>query len=87
MNVSKFGRDLITERDGESYCPIRITGLTGSLSYIALSVADWWNGHNFDFQSWAQGFAMILAALGGGVGFNKPREEPPSRLRPDNPDR
>lgn len=73
FSIKQFIKDLITENDGVSYCPVRILSMSLSVPTIALFLVGYaasiYQGH-FDGQNLALAFTTLcggFAAIGGGV--------------------
>lgn len=73
MPMPKLLRDILTENDGKTYCPVRIfgAGLAGSgvPTFIWGAVAQV-QAHAFHLVPFAQAFGVMMlgiGALGGGV--------------------
>ena len=63
-----FVKDLVTENNGQWYCPIRVAGLLAILIFLFLEV---WNvcikHHDFDAIAFGTAFAAIFGALGAAL--------------------
>lgn len=71
--IKRLVKDCLTENNGTSYCPFRVTGLVlaggGIPTYIGAGILAAWQGH-FDFVAFGTGFAAMLGGLGmlaGGI--------------------
>jgi len=60
-------KDLVTEKDGESYCPARIGMLVGLMVFIALSIYAVLHGKDFDPMQWGGGYGSLLGGGGAGI--------------------
>lgn len=58
-------RDLITERDGDTPCFVRILTVVGVAGFIGLTVWAITKGQPVSYTEWATGFTVIVA---GGAG-------------------
>lgn len=65
-----FFKDLFTEKDGESFCPVRFGFITGILLYFCFSIHDIMAVKDFKFMEHARDFASGLGDIlgfGGGA--------------------
>lgn len=74
--LKKLIHDCLTENDGKSYCPFRVSGATlastGIPTFVAAGIASLINHHGLDYVAFGTGFAAIMGGLGllaGGVAF------------------
>lgn len=64
-------KQILTEPNNQTYCPVRITGTLGLVQYLVM------NGHNYiahhilDPQAFAVGFAAIITAVGAALAIKK----------------
>ena len=73
MHMPKLLRDILTENDGASYCPVRIFG--AGLASAGIPTFVWGaivqvQSHAFHLLAFAQAFGVMMlgiGALGGGV--------------------
>ena len=56
-----------TERDGESFCPIRALAILGVAEYLAMAGIISYHAMNFDLQGFGAGLGIVLAAAGAAV--------------------
>ena len=70
--------DLITERDGQTWCPARIIWILGVIVYLVFTgyTVIHGQGHVFDYTSFATGFSTILAAGAAAVRIKLDSEQP-----------
>jgi uncharacterized membrane protein len=73
FSIKQFLKDLITENDGVSFCPVRILSMGLSVPTVVMFVAGYaasiYQGH-FDGQNMALAFTTLcggFAAIGAGV--------------------
>lgn len=61
-------KDLLTEKDGVSFCPVRILFVAGFLAIIVFTIQDIASGQHFmeHVGDWIKGLAQYLG-LGGGA--------------------
>ena len=65
----KFWRDLMTESDGVTYCPVRIFG-TGLVStHIGGTLVQVIQHGTFDPIAFGTGSAALIGAVGAGIGI------------------
>ena len=64
-----FIRGMLTEGDNETADPVKTLGATGFLVFCGLVGYSIFKGQAFDATTTAGGMAMILGAIGGGVGL------------------
>ena len=58
-------KDLFTENDGATHCPVRWLGLGGAASGVGLAIFDVVVQHaHFDLQGYGIGLAATIAAVG-----------------------
>lgn len=68
--MSNIIKDLFTEKDGVSFCPVRAGFILGFIAIIAFTLNDWLTSKEFDFLGHAKDFMTGLAnylGLGGGA--------------------
>lgn len=83
MLIKNFVKDITTEKDGVSFCPVRAGFIVGFICIIAFTLYDMHTNDTFDFLShakeWMSGLAEYLG-LGGaavaGKNFTEKSEEP-----------
>lgn len=79
--LNKQCRDIFTEPDGSTICPIRVIGIFATLQGVALSAYDVVARHaHFDLQAYGLGLGASIAALGLALGMKK---DAPARTAPD----
>lgn len=69
--MRKFLKQLFTEPDNQTFCPVRVLALVGALQYLGLSVANYVQHSSFDPQEWAIGFGALLGGVGVALGLKK----------------
>jgi hypothetical protein len=70
--IRKQLRDIFTEPDGKTICPIRVIGIFATLQGIGLAAFDVLVQHaHFDLQAYGVGLGATLAALGLALGMKK----------------
>lgn len=64
-----FFKDLFTEKDGISFCPVRATYLLGFIAIIVFTFHDIWTGKDFITSAgqWISGIANYLGLGGAAV--------------------
>lgn len=73
-------KDWLTEKDGVSFCPVRIAFFIAMVVYTCGVVGDWIHATEFVFSSHAKdvatGYGQILGWGGGAVAGKNYTEEP-----------
>ena len=72
-------KDLFTEKDGESFCPVRAGVITAFIIYTGGIFNDWWHVSNFIFSDHAKDIAAgykDIVAWGGAAIAGKSYTEP-----------
>lgn len=67
----KHFKQLITEPDNITFCPVRIVAILGSLQYLGLNLANYIQNHVFDPQGYAIGFGALVGGMGVALGIKK----------------
>ena len=73
MQMPKILRDILTENDGRTYCPVRMFGAGlagGGVPTFLWGAIEQIQTHAFHFVAFAQAFGLMMlgiGALGGGV--------------------
>jgi len=60
-------KDLVTEADGESFCPERVLLIIGALVFLGLAVFAVFHGKDFNAQDYGIGFGSLLGGGGAGI--------------------
>lgn len=64
-------KDIFTEKDGVSFCPVRAGFIIGFVAILAFTFNDWWTSKEFDYLShakdWMTGLANYLGLGGAAV--------------------
>ena len=63
----KFLKDLVTVANGEDYDIGRVAAGLGVVTFIGLTIADFYFNHKFDPQAWGTGFGLMITGVGGGL--------------------
>lgn len=71
MKLPLWLKQVITEPDNSTACPIRITAMLGSLQYLAMAWLHYFQHHVFDPQAYAIGFGALLGGIGVALGLKK----------------
>jgi hypothetical protein len=70
--IKKQLRDILTEPDNKTICPVRVIGILGSLQGLGMSAYDVVIQHqHFDLQAFGLGMGATVAALGVALGIKK----------------
>ena len=75
MKCPEWFRQIVTEPDNKTVCPLRIIALLGSLQYLGLSVAHYIQHAIFEPQAFAVGFGALLGGAGVALGVKKNSNE------------
>ena len=71
MKCPQFIKQIITEPDNATVCPVRIAAIVGIIQYLGLTMAHYMQHAMFDAQSFAIGFAAIIGGVGAALGLKK----------------
>lgn len=72
MDIKKIIKDSFTEPDNETFCPVRLVGITGALQGLAMCAYDVVGQHaHVDLQNYGIGLGAIVAATGVALGMKK----------------
>lgn len=69
--MRKYLKQLFTEPDNATFCPVRLVAFLGAMQYLALSVANYVQHHIFDPQGYAIGFGALVGGVGVALGLKK----------------
>lgn len=69
--MKKFLKQILTEPDNETFCPIRIVAIAGISTHFGLTVANYVQHAAFDPQSFAIGVGALIAGTGAALGLKK----------------
>lgn len=69
--MKKFLRNIFTEPDNQTFCPVRLLALVGSFQYFGLNIARYVQHGVFVPQDFAVGFAALLGGVGVALGIKK----------------
>lgn len=70
--IKKMIRDVFTEPDGTTICPVRVVGILGTLQGLGLAGFDVLVQHaHFDLMAFGGGLGATIAALGVALGMKK----------------
>ena len=74
----KWLKQIITEPDNLTVCPVRIIALLGALQYLGMAAANYIQHRVFDAQGYAIGFGALLGGVGVALGLKKdsPKDSP-----------
>jgi len=59
--IKKVIKDVLTENDGESFCPARLSGFIALFSYLGIAVYSVHLSHSVDLVALGTGLATVLA--------------------------
>jgi hypothetical protein len=66
-SLKKVANDCITENDGKTYCPFRISGCalsaTGIPAFIGLAIHSAIANHHFDMQEFGVAFSTMMGGI------------------------
>ncbi len=74
--MKKYIKDLLTEPNNQTFCPVRILAILGLLQYLGMAWFHYFQHGVFDSQSYAIGFGALIGATGAALGFKK--DSPPN---------
>lgn len=67
-----FFKDIFQEPNSDTFCPIRLIGIGGSLQGLACSAYDVFIQHHaFDLMAFGGGLGATIAAVGIALGMKK----------------
>jgi hypothetical protein len=69
--MNNFIKNLFTEPDNHTFCPVRLIAIVGAFQYLALAIANYTQHGAFDPQGYAIGFGALLGGLGVALGLKK----------------
>lgn len=69
--MNKFLKNLMTEPDNQTFCPVRLVAILGSLQYLGMALAHYIQHHVFDPQGYAIGFGALIGGVGVALGLKK----------------
>ncbi len=69
--IKKVLKQLFTEPDNETFCPVRIVAVMGVSQYLGLTVANYVQHAAFDPQAFALGLGALLSGVGVALGLKK----------------
>ncbi len=69
--MRNFFKQLYTEPDNKTACPVRILAFVGVLHYFGLSIAAYVQHATFDPQAFAIGLGALLGGVGVALGIKK----------------
>jgi hypothetical protein len=77
MTLSRVVKDVLTEKDGESYDVTKVMWVIGTLVYFACTGWTVWAHPELGFNpvNWSIGFSTILAAGSAGVKIKESTEQ------------
>lgn len=60
-------KHILTERDNETFCPVRLLALTGGVEFLCVTGYLAFTTAKFDVQGFGVGLAAVVAAIGGAI--------------------
>lgn len=73
--IKKMIMDVLTEKDGQTFCPIRVLGCFSLFSLHVLAFVHIVTScHSFNYLEIAGGLTMILSAIAAGCTFKYSKE-------------
>lgn len=70
--MKEFFKHLFTEPNNQTFCPLRLVGVLGTLQGLGMSAFDVFVQHaHFDLLAFGGGLGATLTALGVALGFKK----------------
>ena len=74
--MKTFLKNLFTEPDNQTFCPVRLIAVLGAVQYLALVVANYAQHSIFDPQGFSVGFGALLGGVGVALGLKKDSPQP-----------
>lgn len=74
--MKNFLRQILTEPNNHTFCPVRIIAIAGALEYLGITIATYVQHATFDPQGFAIGFGALLGGLGVALGLKKDSPQP-----------
>lgn len=74
--MKQFFRQIFTEPDNKTFCPVRLIAIAGGLQYLAMNIVHYIRDAVFDPQAFAVGFAALITGLGVALGTKKDTPAP-----------
>jgi spore maturation protein SpmB len=72
-----FWKQIVTEPNNETFCPVRIVSLIGVLEYLGITLHNYIKHAQFDSQGFAIGFGALIAGTGVALGLKKDAPKEP----------
>jgi len=69
--MKKFLKNIFTEPDNQTFCPIRLVAVIGVFEYFVLSTAHYIQHAVFMPQDFALGLGALIGGIGAALGFKK----------------
>ena len=79
MHCPKFIMHILTEPDGETFCPVRVIALTGCIQYFTHSAFVTYKTGVFDAQAYAIGLGALVAGVGAALKLKDSRNDSPKQ--------
>jgi hypothetical protein len=67
--IKKFFKDMLSEKDGKSYCVIRVSFLFALVSFVFYAFYSVFTSRSFDLIGFGTGASALLGSGGAGVGL------------------
>jgi hypothetical protein len=78
MFLPKYFKQILTEPDNKTFCPVRSLALLGSLQYLVLCAMNYFQHAVFDPQGYAVGFGALLGGVGVALKLKKDSSDAPT---------
>ena len=69
--MKNFFKNLITEPDNKTFCPVRILAILGILEYLVIAALNYHQHATFDLQNFGLGFSGLIGGVGLALGMKK----------------
>jgi len=69
--MKNFIKQLLTEPDNKTFCPVRLIAFIGVGQYFTITVANYVQHAAFDAQNFAIGLGALLGGVGVALGLKK----------------
>lgn len=76
FTFSRLLKDILTEKNDRSYCPVRLCGMIGFIAYLCIATIELiTHCKDFNLMECASGMTMILGIFAGGVTIKSKGED------------
>lgn len=71
QHIKKIIKQLFTETDNQTFCPVRLLAMVGSVQFLGLTLAGYIQHGTFDGKDFAVGLGALLGGVGLALGMKK----------------